>query len=75
MATERNDFIVQATLDIYRKLDGCKAMHASFGYLSNLIPLDSMYLEVYERNLGPMRIIAKATADQGNDPREGLEFW
>lgn len=38
-------------------------MQACFASLGDFLPLNSMYLEVYEKDLGAMRIIAHASEE------------
>ncbi len=63
MVTKQDEFFAKATLDICRNLEVHKAMEVCFDYLKVCVPLDSMYLQVYENDLGSMRIIAKAIED------------
>ncbi len=60
MATEKGSDFIAITLDICRNLDVNRAMAACFAYLGDRIPLDTMYLQVYESDLSGMKIISRA---------------
>jgi formate hydrogenlyase transcriptional activator len=65
MRVDENDFFRRATMQICGSLDIEIAMWHSIQYLKEFIPVDMMFLHLYERDLGAMRTIAKATASEG----------
>ena len=62
---DQNEFFRLATLDICGNLLIELAMRDCIGTIRNLIPVDNMFLQVYEPDMGAMRTIAKATAENG----------
>lgn len=64
MTVDKNVFFREATLRICGNLKIDRAMHSCLEYLSSIIPLDAMYMELFEQDLGSMRIIAKATKEE-----------
>ena len=64
MTIDKNEFFREATLRICGNLEMDRAMHACFEYLSSIIPLETMYMEIFEPDLGSMRVIAKATREE-----------
>jgi transcriptional regulator with GAF, ATPase, and Fis domain len=65
MAIDENEFFRKATIQICSSLDIEIAMWRSIQVLRQFIPVDMMFLHLYERDLGSMRTIAMATASQG----------
>jgi transcriptional regulator with GAF, ATPase, and Fis domain len=65
MGIDENDFFRRATMQILSSLDIEVAMWHSIQFLREFIPVDMMFLHLYERDLGAMRTIAVATAAQG----------
>jgi formate hydrogenlyase transcriptional activator len=65
MSVDENDFFHRATMQICSSLDIEIAMWRSIQFLKEFIPVDMMFLHLYERDLGSMRTIAMATASQG----------
>ena len=65
MSVDENDFFRRATMQICSSLDIEIAMWRSIQFLKEFIPVDMMFLHLYERDLGAMRTIAMATASQG----------
>jgi formate hydrogenlyase transcriptional activator len=65
MGIDENDFFRRATIQICSSLDIEIAMWRSIQFLKEFIPVDMMFLHLYERDLGAMRTIAMATASQG----------
>jgi len=65
MSVDENDFFRRATMQICSSLDIDVAMWRSLQFLKEFIPVDMMFLHLYERDLGAMRTIAMATASQG----------
>ena len=65
MQVDENDFFRKATLRICSSLDIEIAMWRSIQFLREFIPVDMMFLHLYERDLGAMRTIAMATASEG----------
>ena len=62
---DENNFFRQATLRICGHLEIEKGMSSCLRFLESFIPVETMYLQLYELNLGAMRVIAKATAKEG----------
>ena len=56
-----DDFFRQATLLICGNLEIDKALRSTLKYLKNVMPLDRIFLEYYDRNFRSMRTIATAT--------------
>jgi len=65
MTVNENDFFREATMRICGHLDIETAMSSCLRYLKPFMPADMMYLELYERDLGTMRGIARATPEGG----------
>jgi transcriptional regulator with GAF, ATPase, and Fis domain len=65
MLVDEKGFFREATLKICGNLEIEKAMCSCVRYLRSFMPVDTMYLDLYERDIGAMRIIAKATAKEG----------
>ena len=62
---DENNFFRQATIRICGHLEIEKGMSSCLRFLEPFIPVETMYLQLYELNLGAMRVIAKATAKKG----------
>ncbi len=62
-----NEFFRSATLRICGNLRIEEAMRACVRYLRPIIPVDRMFLQVYEAELGAMRTVATATAERGRE--------
>jgi len=62
---DHNEFFRLATLDICGNLQIEQAMSDCIGTLSNLVPADQIFLQVYEPDIAAMRTIAKATTEEG----------
>jgi transcriptional regulator with GAF, ATPase, and Fis domain len=60
-----NEFFREATLSICGSLEVEEAMCACVRVVREFIPLDWMFLQVYEPDLGAMRTLAKANAVEG----------
>ena len=58
---DKNEFFRQATLRICGNLEIEEAMFSSLQFLRQAIPVDRMYLELYDESLKAMRVIATAT--------------
>ncbi len=65
MTLDENDFFRKATLSICGHLDIEKGMSSCLRHLKSFMPVETMYLQLYEMSLGAMRIIAKATSKEG----------
>ncbi|MCP4399084.1 MAG: sigma-54 factor interaction domain-containing protein, partial [bacterium] len=57
----KNEFFRQATLRICGDLEIEQAMSALLRYLSQVMPADRIFLQVFDRGLGAMRTITHAT--------------
>ena len=62
-----NEFFRNATLKICGNLAIEEAMRDCIGYLAAFIPVDRMFMQVYESDLAAMRTLAVATADRGEE--------
>ncbi len=79
---DENEFFRNATLRICGHLEIEVGLQACIAYLSQYMPADTFYLERYEKNLGAMRIVARARAEKGERmdsnflglPKEGFAF-
>jgi transcriptional regulator with GAF, ATPase, and Fis domain len=60
-----NEFFRNATLRICGNLQIEEAMSSCAGYVRGFIPLDHMFLQLYEPDLGAMRTLATASAEEG----------
>ncbi len=65
MQIDENDFYRKATTRICGSLEIETAMWRSLQFLKDVIPVDRMFLHLYESDLGVMRTIAMATASEG----------
>jgi formate hydrogenlyase transcriptional activator len=65
MVVDEKDFFREATMIICGNLEIEKAMSSCVRYLQSSMPLDTMYLVLYERDMGAIRFIARATAKEG----------
>jgi transcriptional regulator with GAF, ATPase, and Fis domain len=68
---EQSTFFREATLAICGHLDIETSLYATFRVLQQWMPLDRMYVELYEPETNCMRIIAKASAS-GGESRDTL---
>jgi transcriptional regulator with GAF, ATPase, and Fis domain len=62
---DENDFFRSATLSICGSLEIEEAMCACVRALREFLPVDRMFLQVYEPDLGAIRTLASATAEDG----------
>ena len=62
---DENEFFRGVTLRICGDLAIEQAMCACVGYIDRAIPVDRMFLQVFEPDLGAMRTLAAATAETG----------
>lgn len=62
---EPNEFFRQATLCMCGNLKIEEALHSTLLFLREFIPVDRLFLELYEYGLKAMRIIAAATPEKG----------
>jgi len=62
-----NAFFREATLSICGSLEIKEAMCASVRVMQHFIPIDRMFLQAYEPDLGGIRTLAVATADAGEE--------
>ncbi|MCJ7772490.1 MAG: hypothetical protein MUP22_05085, partial [Desulfobacterales bacterium] len=62
---DENNFFRQATLRICGHLEIEKGMFSCLSFLEFFIPVEKMYLQLYELGLGAMRVIARATKKEG----------
>ncbi len=58
---DKNQFFREATLRICGNLEIHQAMQACLEFMDTIIPMDAIYLQVFEERLGSMRVIARAT--------------
>jgi len=64
---DENEFFRNATLIICGNLEIETAMAACLRYLNRFLPVDRMFLQVNEPNLGAIRTIATANAEGGRE--------
>jgi transcriptional regulator with GAF, ATPase, and Fis domain len=62
---DENEFFRNATLRICGSLEIEEAMSSCVRYMRDFIPVDRMFLQVYEPDLVAIRTVAIATAEQG----------
>ncbi len=62
---DQNEFFRLATLDICGNLQIEQAMRDCIGTIRKLIPVDQIFLQVYEPDIGAMRTIAMASIEKG----------
>jgi transcriptional regulator with GAF, ATPase, and Fis domain len=65
MGIDENDFFRRATMEICSSLEIEIAMWRFLQFLKEFIPVDMMFLHLYEHDLGAIRTIAMATVSQG----------
>ncbi len=65
MMTEDNEFFRGVTLRICGNLEIDQALSDCARYMREVLPVDRMFLQVYEPDLGAMRTLATATAEGG----------
>ena len=61
-----NEFFRSATLRICGNLEIEEAMSSCASYMQGFMPLDHMFFQLYEPDLGAMRTLATASADEGS---------
>ncbi len=59
-----NEFFRQATLRICGDLEIEQAMSALLRYLSQVMPADRMFLQLFDQGLGAMRTVAHSTQEE-----------
>jgi len=62
---DENEFFRNATLRICGNLEIEEAMSSCVRYLREFVPVDRMFLQVYEPELGAIRTVAAATGEDG----------
>jgi formate hydrogenlyase transcriptional activator len=62
---DENEFFRMATLDICGSLQIEQAMHNCVCTIKNLIPVDRMFLLIYDPDLAAMRTLAMGTIEKG----------
>ena len=62
---DENEFFKNITLKICGNLEIEEGLHACVQYLSQHLPVDYIYLEKYEKDIGAMRYIARANPEKG----------
>jgi transcriptional regulator with GAF, ATPase, and Fis domain len=65
MPVNENEFFREVTLRLCSHLEIEEGLRACIEYLSRHMPADRLYLERHERELGAMRIVARADAEKG----------
>ena len=63
---DEKEFFRNATLAICGNLQIEQAMRDCIGTIGDLLPVDRMFLQIYEPDIGAMRTIAIATIEEGN---------
>ena len=64
MTIDRNEFFRMATTTICGDLEIEQAMRACIGVIRDHIPVDRMFLQIYEADYEAMRTVATASADE-----------
>ena len=62
-----NEFFREATLSICGSLEIEDAMRASVRVIQDFIPIDRMFFQIYEPDLGAMRTLATASFEDGRE--------
>lgn len=62
---DENEFFRNATLGVCGDLEIEVALSSCVRVMDGIIPIDRIYLQVYEPDLGAMRTLAEATAEEG----------
>ena len=62
MIVDENEFFHQMTMRICSSLDIETALRRSFDYFVKVLPVDRMFLHLYEQNVGAIQTIAEVTA-------------
>ena len=62
IAMDENEFFHQMTMRICSSLDIETALRRSFDYLVAFLPVDRIYLHLYEQKLGAIQTIAEVTS-------------
>ncbi len=65
MNIDENEFFRQATLRICGSLDVKKALSMALNYLQEFIPIDRIFLEIFDEEFQSMRTIVVVTAEGG----------
>jgi formate hydrogenlyase transcriptional activator len=65
MTIKDSEFFQQATIRICGQLQIEKAMVECIKYINKFIPVDKMFIEIMVNDLGFMKMIARATAEEG----------
>ena len=65
MGVDEREFFREATLRMCSSLEIEKAMSLCVRYIAQFIPLDTLFFNLYEYDLGAMRTIAAATSSGG----------
>jgi transcriptional regulator with GAF, ATPase, and Fis domain len=63
-----NDFFHEMTMRICSSLEMSTALQRALNYLVNFMPVDSIYLHLYEQSLGAIRTISEVTAAGFRNP-------
>ncbi len=62
---DENEFFRTLTLKICGNLEIEEGLRACVEFLSGLMPAYRLYFDIYERELGAMRLVARASAERG----------
>ncbi len=63
---DENEFFRQAALQLLSTLDLAKAMGQCFSYLSNVMPVDWISIQLYQADLASVRTLVIATKEESN---------
>jgi transcriptional regulator with GAF, ATPase, and Fis domain len=72
MSADENVFFREATLRICSSLNIAEALKSSFDYVKLYIPMNRMYLHLYDADLNLMRLVASARDDMMEEPERIL---
>jgi len=64
MTVDPNLFIKEVAVRLCGHLDIAAGMQGCLRYLAEVMPADALYLQQFERSLGSVRVVARATADR-----------
>jgi len=74
MPVDENVFFREATLRICSSLNIVEALKSCFDYVKLYIPMNRMYLHIYDADLNLMRLVASARDDRMQEPERILSL-
>jgi len=64
MPIDENEFFRQVTVLVCSSLDLETALQRTLNYLAHFMPVDSIFLHLYENSLGAIRTVTEVTATE-----------